>query len=54
LLKASEFIGMELNISIQDVKVMLLGGHGDDMVPMPRFSTINGIPLSEFLPKEKD
>ena len=46
------FIGMELNISVKDVKVMLLGGHGDDMVPMPRFSTINGIPLSEFLPKE--
>lgn len=46
------FIGMELNISIEDVKVMLLGGHGDDMVPMPRYSSINGIPLSEFLPKE--
>jgi malate dehydrogenase len=46
--RLQSFIGMELNVSVKDVKVMLLGGHGDDMVPMPRFSTINGIPLSEF------
>jgi malate dehydrogenase len=44
---------MELNISIEDIKVMLLGGHGDDMVPMPRFSTINGIPVTEFISKER-
>jgi malate dehydrogenase len=47
------FLGMELNISVEDIKVMLLGGHGDDMVPMPRFSTVNGIPVSELLPKDK-
>jgi len=47
------FIGMELNISVEDIKVMLLGGHGDDMVPLPRYSTINGIPLTEFLSKDK-
>jgi malate dehydrogenase len=47
------FIGMELNISVEDIKVMLLGGHGDDMVPLPRYSTINGIPITEFLSKEK-
>ncbi len=47
------FLGMELNISIEDIKVMLLGGHGDDMVPMPRFSTINGIPVTEFISKER-
>ncbi|MEW6616050.1 MAG: malate dehydrogenase [Thermodesulfobacteriota bacterium] len=47
------FIGMELNISVEDIRVMLLGGHGDDMVPLPRYSTINGIPITEFLSKEK-
>ena len=47
------FIGMELNISVEDIRVMLLGGHGDDMVPLPRHSTINGIPITEFLSKEK-
>jgi len=47
------FLGMELNISVEDIKVMLLGGHGDDMVPMPRFSTVNGIPVTELLPKDK-
>jgi malate dehydrogenase len=47
------FLGMELNISIEDIKVMLLGGHGDDMVPMPRFSTVNGIPVTEFITKER-
>ena len=47
------FLGMELNISIEDIKVILLGGHGDDMVPMPRFSTVNGIPVTEFISKEK-
>ena len=47
------FLGMELKMSVKDIKVMLLGGHGDDMVPMPRFSTINGIPVTELLPKDK-
>ena len=47
------FLGMELNISIEDIKVILLGGHGDDMVPMPRFSTVNGIPVTEFISKER-
>jgi malate dehydrogenase len=46
------FLGMELKMSVKDIKVMLLGGHGDDMVPMPRFSTINGIPVTELLPKD--
>ncbi len=47
------FLGMELNMSIEDIKVILLGGHGDDMVPMPRFSTVNGIPVTEFISKER-
>jgi len=47
------FIAMELGISVEDIRAMLLGGHGDDMVPLPRFSTINGIPVTDFLSKEK-
>ena len=47
------FIAMELGISVEDIRAMLLGGHGDDMVPLPRFSTINGIPVADFLKKEQ-
>lgn len=47
------FIAMELNVSVEDTQAMLLGGHGDDMVPLPRFSTVSGIPVTELLPKEK-
>jgi len=47
------FIAMELNVSIRDIQATVLGGHGDDMVPLPRYTTIAGIPLSHFLPKEK-
>jgi malate dehydrogenase len=47
------FIAMELGMSVKDIRAMLLGGHGDDMVPLPRFSTINGIPVTDFLNKEQ-
>jgi len=47
------FIAMELNISVEDIQAILLGGHGDEMVPLPRYTTISGIPLSQLLPKEK-
>jgi malate dehydrogenase len=47
------FIAMELNISATDVDAMVLGGHGDSMVPLPRFTTVNGIGLAELLPAEK-
>ena len=47
------FIAMELGISGADVHAMVLGGHGDSMVPMPRFTTIGGIGITELLPKEK-
>ena len=47
------FIGMETGVSVQDIQAMVLGGHGDDMVPLTRYTSIGGLPLSEFLPAEK-
>ncbi|MGQ9508358.1 MAG: malate dehydrogenase [Thermodesulfobacteriota bacterium] len=47
------FIAMELGVSVEDVQALLLGGHGDEMVPLPRYTTISGIPLSQLLSKEK-
>src|SRR6266850_1444698 len=46
------FIAMELNVSVQNVHAFVLGGHGDTMVPLPRYSTVSGIPITELLPKE--
>ena len=47
------FIAQELDVSVEDVNAFVLGGHGDSMVPLPRFSTVAGIPLPELLPAEK-
>ncbi len=47
------FIAEELEVSVENVDGFVLGGHGDTMVPLPRFTTVSGIPLSEFLPKER-
>lgn len=47
------FIAMELNVSPKDVNAFVLGGHGDTMVPLPRFSTVAGIPIPELLPAER-
>ncbi len=46
------FIALELNVSIEDVNAFVLGGHGDSMVPLPRYSTVAGIPLPDLLSKE--
>src|SRR5438045_1845466 len=46
------FIAMELNVSVENVQAFVLGGHGDSMVPLPRYSTVAGIPITELLPKE--
>ncbi len=43
------FIAMELNVAIMDVNAMVLGGHGDLMVPLPRYSTVSGIPITDLL-----
>lgn len=47
------FIAMELDVSVEDTQALVLGGHGDTMVPLPRFSTVAGVPITELLPKEK-
>lgn len=47
------FIALEANVSVKDIQAMVLGGHGDDMVPLPHFTTISGIPVSHFIPKDK-
>ncbi len=47
------FIAMELGVSIEDISALLLGGHGDDMVPLPRFTSVHGIPVSMLLSEEK-
>jgi len=43
------FIAMELNVSMKDVNAMVLGGHGDQMVPLPQYSTVSGIPITELM-----
>ena len=46
------FISMELDVSIEDIQTVILGGHGDEMVPLPRYTTISGIPILQLLPGE--
>jgi malate dehydrogenase len=46
------FIALELGVSVEDIQALLLGGHGDEMVPLPRYTTVSGIPLLQLLPKE--
>src|SRR3977135_2962509 len=46
------FIGMELNVSVENIHAFVLGGHGDSMVPLPRYSTVAGIPITELMSKE--
>jgi len=47
------FIAQELNVSVEDVHGFVLGGHGDDMVPLVRYSNVGGIPVEKLLPKER-
>lgn len=47
------FISMELDVSVENIHAFVLGGHGDDMVPLARFTTVSGIPITELMPEEK-
>jgi len=47
------FIATELGVSVKDIQALLMGGHGDTMVPLPRYTTVAGIPLTQLMSKEK-
>ncbi|AIQ46277.1 malate dehydrogenase [Paenibacillus sp. FSL R7-0273] len=47
------FIAQELNVSVEDVRGFVLGGHGDDMVPLVRYSSVGGIPVDKLIPEER-
>lgn len=49
----SSFVANELNVSVKEIESLTLGSHGEEMVPLPRFSTVNGIPISDMLSKDK-
>lgn len=46
------FVAQELSVSVKDVQAMVLGSHGDQMVPLPRYTTVAGVPITELLPPE--
>jgi malate dehydrogenase len=47
------FLAMELNVSVENIHAFVLGGHGDTMVPLPRYSTVAGIPITKLLPEDR-
>ncbi len=47
------FLGEELGVSVEDIKCVLMGGHGDDMVPLPRFTTVSGIPIDQLMSQDR-
>jgi malate dehydrogenase len=47
------FIAMEMNVSVENIHAFVLGGHGDTMVPLPRYSTVAGIPITDLLSKDR-
>lgn len=49
----SYFLAAEIGVNVEDVKCVLMGGHGDDMVPLPRFTTVSGIPITQLLSQDR-
>ncbi len=47
------FVAMELGVALTDTQAMVMGGHGDTMVPLPRYTTVSGIPITELMPEER-
>jgi len=47
------FLALELGVSPKDIQALLMGGHGDTMVPLPRYTTVSGIPITEFVEKDR-
>ena len=47
------FLSMEIGISPKDIQALVLGGHGDTMVPLPRYTTVGGIPITDFISKDR-
>jgi malate dehydrogenase len=47
------FIAMELGVSVESITALVLGGHGDQMVPLPRLTLVGGIPLTELIPQDR-
>ena len=47
------FIAQEAGVSVEDIQALVLGGHGDDMVPLVSYTTISGIPVTQFIPRER-
>lgn len=47
------FVAMELNVSVEDIQALVLGGHGDSMVPLPRYTTVGGVPITELLSEDR-
>lgn len=47
------FLALELGVSVRDIQALLMGGHGDTMVPLPRYTTVGGIPITALIPEEK-
>ncbi|MFA5864416.1 MAG: malate dehydrogenase [Phycisphaerae bacterium] len=47
------FLAFELGVSVQDITALLIGGHGDDMVPLPRYTSVAGIPITDLIPHDR-